>query len=326
MRTCHLRGHVGGADIWYPDTGWDLDVGALHPRVACTRLSCEACGAEVHHLVGFELGAGLHIRGPGRRGGEPLDSALELVSNPYSRVYACGCTSYATVRTESLLPVGDDEQVHELPWACAGHPGLTLPAEVDGVALTTSTDWSRLIADALAGRIPVAWRPPGILHERHPAVWLARIVAHLTDRALAQRISREVASHLLSPDLRVRRAAINFYRHCSGAPGSEKLGEALTGHLSLFEGERVTGARRDLASELRECIVVQLATHPTDVLEELVKGELLAGRGTTAFLLLTSRLDPAWLVEHGATLVSRQLISEGRLRRLLAATARGAQG
>lgn len=318
MRTCHCRGHVGGADVWYPDTEWDRDVGALHPRVACTNLACGACGTEVRQLVGYELGCGLHVRGPGHRVGRALGVAVGLVPSANSRAYACGCASYATARTEALWSDDDGWHSPELPWECAGHPELTLPTEVDGVVLSASTDWPQLVADALAGRLPVAWSPPGILHERHPAAWIARIVAHLSDGLLADRISREVSSHVLSPERRVRRAAINFFRHCSGGPGSEKLGDALSGHLALFEGVQVPGARRDLAYELRECLAVQLATHPTDSLMELVKGELLSGRGTTGFLLWTGRHDPAWLAEHGATLVSKKVVSEGRLRRVLA--------
>lgn len=318
MRTCHGRGHVGGADVWYPGTEWDTDVGALHPRVACTKLQCGACGTQVRQLVGYELGCGLHVRGPGTRGGRALELALGLVPNPHSRAYACGCTSYATARTEAMWPDGEGWHSHELSWECAGHPELALPADVDGVVLTISTDWPQLVAETLAGQLPVAWSPPGILHERHPAAWIARIVAHLTDRLLADRLSREIASHLLSSEVRVRRAAINFFRHCTGGPGSEKLGDALTGHLALFEGEQVPGARRDLAYELRECMEVQLATHPTDALMELVKGELLSGRGTTGFVLWTGRHDPVWLAEHAATLVSKKVVSEGRLRRVIA--------
>ena len=317
-RACDQQGHIGGADAWYPDTDWDRDVGALHPRVACTHLRCDDCGASVRQLVGHELASGLHVRGPGAKGSGPLGSALKLVANPHSRAYGCDCTSSATARTESLLPAGDDWRGHELPWSCAGHPELTLPAEVDGVSLTASTDWAGLVAEALAGRLPAAWSPPGVLHARHPAAWLARIVAHLADRSLADQLSREVAPQLLSGDLAVRRAAINFYRHRPCAPGSEQLGDALTGHLSLFDGQQVAGARRDLAYELRDCLEVQLANSPTPALIDLVKAELLAGRGTTGFVLWTGGHDPDWIADHAATLVAKQVASAGRLRRVIA--------
>ena len=123
---------------------------------------------------------------------------------------------------------------------------------------------------------------------------------------------------MCADDLVTRRAAINFYRHCPGAAGAELMGKALTNHLHLFENQQVPGARRDLAYELRECIEVQLPRAAVPGLAAVVKSELLAGRGTTGFVLWAGAREPAWLAQNAANLLAKNVASAGRLRRVVA--------
>jgi len=213
-----------------------------------------------------------------------------------------------------------------LPWRCAGYLSLVLSMTVDGVHLETAGDWDSLVAEALAGITPRNWSVPGGLHGRHPAVWLARIVGHLDDVALADAIAARVAPHLLSSAANIRRGAVNFYRHLPGAPGAASLGAAMTSHRGLYEGVTLPEmGPRDLADELRECVGVQLAHAPSPSLVDAVKAELLAGRGTTLFVLWMGQHESDWLTDHAAQLVRLQVASRGRLQRAVAAAPQSTQ-
>lgn len=86
--------------------------------LGCTRPRCNICGAEVHIEAGWEP------------------------ESMKPRHYACDCTTWEGSWDEKLTkPLADESDEYSLPWGCAGHPVVSLPFELDGVAIAANSDW-----------------------------------------------------------------------------------------------------------------------------------------------------------------------------------------
>jgi len=311
---CAFEGHIGGLGFWLPQAPWVRDWGAPHPRVLCNHVRCKACGEVVRHVDGAvsKGEAGVVMRGVPAT--IAFDEALVLVPDAAARTYACGCRSVSLAECLALAPSAEPERALNLPWVCAGHPALALPAAVDGVPFDDAT-LEALVAHALAGRIPAAFAPAGVALFRHPSVWLAHIAASLEDPGARDRMGHAAASRLDDADPKVRRAAINLYRLVPGLAGHQRLGEVLRQTPHLFDGVPAAMGR-DLGYELREC----LEWHLDDpLIADVVRDELVQGRGTPGLLFAIARVDRGFVLVNQAVVAATSLGPE-RVQQALART------
>lgn len=136
METCSPAALVG-LDIELP-VGAGLANDGAPPRVGCSRLVCEACGAYVRHADGRVAPDKLP---PSRHVAEALHASTDPASSPHldgsavnqrSRAYFCRC-GWASVHLGGWRSLG---QV-DAPWKCAGHEARFVEAPEPPAAAPT---------------------------------------------------------------------------------------------------------------------------------------------------------------------------------------------
>ena len=141
---------------------------------------------------------------------------------PNDRDYTCDCQQIAVSHTTY---VGEPFNSHRAPlvdhWECTGHPNLTLPAVVDGITLSGSTDWPAITAQGLLDppfAVPgYSWTP----------IWLVRLGRLLSDEADRERLVTAATRHLESDDLLLVHGVLKFYEEGGGIPDLETLREVV---------------------------------------------------------------------------------------------------
>lgn len=177
LNRCGLGGSLTSAREPLPAAAFEYDHAAL-PRRGCNRLRCPTCGELVRHEDHQRVGTAM----------APADAAAlyareSVAGSPMvspardARLYLCRCRAWVQSRREDALADPDPDSLPQrmgLAWRCAGHPPLTLPAELDGVTVTVAA-LPRLCAEALGG-----WSPPGAAPaDRSGVAWAARLHARL---------------------------------------------------------------------------------------------------------------------------------------------------
>lgn len=218
---CLGQGLLVSSDHPLPSEPWDhlcVGPGASDGAVGCNHLTCVRCGACVRSVA--------H-----RRWNSKVDSPLALYAalgdahhlndagerTPF-RVYVCRCDLFVADGLQALCDPLSISGDGELPWRCAGHPPLALPAVVDGVALPGPKGWRatlrRLLSDA---------RPDGRpLEHRTVLRWY-----HCLDRAEAQALLSALLELFDEGSPRVRAEVLALFIHRPWLPGAEGLVAAL---------------------------------------------------------------------------------------------------
>jgi len=227
----------------------------------------------------------------------------------YSRRYQCGCTEYLASK---VTPLDDDPQEYrglsasENPppgsWACAGHPALTVPSELDGVLVSSE----RFAEVARVGFASPPFVPPGTTGH---SIWVSRLY-WIVPESLRTALGTAVADLVLDDDPVVAVRAMRFFTEQRGAPGSERLTAIARDHGARLatiadpdhpgytvENELLTaleylGFRRDDAGQL-----VDPEAH------ELMRRALRAGKNPNDVIYNFGRLEPDWLAAHAAEIV-----------------------
>lgn len=157
--------------------------------VGCNRLTCGVCGGAVSQRVG---GAG--------------------------RIYSCACTTHEayTRRTTSERDLDPGEKA--LPWRCAGHPGPSLPVNVDGLVVDSETDLDAVVVRALE-----RWTPEGAAVNAGgtPSGWLGRLYSLLEGLPQGDAVGRAMGEAVGRPA--DRGTALRFYASHPRAPGFEAV-------------------------------------------------------------------------------------------------------
>ena len=145
---CRDGGYLIGIDDWYPSETCDHQFFPLGPRIGCTNLVCPQC----HETVRVADGRAFDV---------PTAAPIVFASHglagtreaPLSRIYACRCTTVATVAAmTAYAPEADPQLRPATVWRCAGHPAATLPLQI-GEPITAGHDWNGWLDRLADGQI-----------------------------------------------------------------------------------------------------------------------------------------------------------------------------
>jgi len=276
---CVPAGSLVGARLWLPTEPFDYVWG----RFGCNHLRCGACG-------------------------QPVTSSLDAAKR--CRSYACACQSRDEYGHHVLG--ADAGQLHEFvtAWACAGHPALHLPVQLDGVAITAVGPFGPIVSQALANPPFVA---PGY---RTQSFWVQRLFRLLPAAAQQAQVGHAVAAELSNADARVARAVMDFFVDLPWAPGADQLAVVAERDRDRLRATPDPGSQISPASSLYarilEAIEARLLVQRDGGGQvdqpalELARRALVAGEAATSMVFRVAARDPAWFCEHAAEIVRAQ--------------------
>lgn len=275
-RFCGEGGLLVGPGEWLPTHPADHRWTERHPRAGCNHLRCLRC-----------------------------DSLVISSSSGDARHYRCRCVSHDERGLRLLDPRGEaDHPDRALPWRCAGHPPLHLPAELDGETLTSGTLSERVVA-ILGGHSPKRPWPASPLDRDGSAAWLARLYALLGDGSDRALVVREVASALAAESTLARTTALDFYLYHPLAPGAETIASTLSEHAGRFAGVSLPWSRKyDLAHLAWQVLVERLhhAQNDGSPLDPealpLARAHVSSPNASMAVLLRLGHWDRPWVLDH----------------------------
>ena len=297
---------------WLPEDEREYNWGLSTPYMGCNRLRCGDCGQFVKSRVRVSL-----TENTPTLYAEIYDQTEwwlhpKIVSSALSdcRLYLCRCSALVMQSGDSLESP-TNTLMHEYAWSCAGHPGLTLPTEFDGVALASPIDFGTLAKERLShvGSPTLARTDP-----TPRAVFLARLYRLLPDQAGRDALSLAVAGELTSPVVEQRAAALRFFDLFAKAKGAKALLAAATTHADLFAG--VTDPKyphRTLEEMLYMALTLRLAVSEMDrhnqstdkATLEVLRSALLAGRQSKEVVTQLGLSDLRWLGEHAGQIAQK---------------------
>lgn len=275
-RFCGEGGLLVGPGEWLPTHPSDHRWTERHPRAGCNHRRCLRC-----------------------------DSLVVSTSSADARHYRCRCASHDERGLRVLDPRGEaDHPDRALPWRCAGHPPLELPAELDGETLTSGT-LSERVAAVLGGHAPRRPWPASPLDREGSAAWLARLYALLGDGSHRALITDQIAAALGAPSPLARTLALDFYLYHPLAPGAETLAAALSDRSEDFAGVALPWSRKYDLAHLAWQVLVERLHHaradgsPLDPLAlPLARAHVSSPNASMAVLLRLGHWDRPWVLDH----------------------------
>ena len=301
LNHCGGGGTCVSGNEWLPSEPFDYDWAQLGPTIGCNHLACAKCGVEVRNLLGFDLHADSAPGDVYERIGSN-DSSRFIESATY-RIYSC--RHYSIVAKFKFLAEQPNDYAPWTPWKCAGHPALSLPALLEGVAIDEKSDFGQLARKSFAGELGVSLHPSV---DRVPGFWLQRLYRLLGDLPAAAKIAGAAADQLLDPTPSVRMGAIGFFNLGWNAPGADRVAPALRDHPELFADVLVDGNPTTLERQLLEVLDYRIINKVGDTVAlELMRAALsrpFKPIGLERFLFGMARVDQQWLLEHGDALVA----------------------
>jgi hypothetical protein len=211
MKRCAHDGYLVSATAAIPTDPADLHVEDL-PIVGCSAVQCGRCGVAVRHVAGRDLARQADLA-PARLAAlhaiADLAGTAELKDiDPTHRLYLCRCTHWVETGAHACRPEDFDPQTDpDVPWACGGHPLMTLPHDLEGLAVPTQAALFEVVLDGLRGVHPPRTRPA----DRERGDWVIRLPARLgpADAAVVVRAARAA---LEAPVPRARAGALRVFR------------------------------------------------------------------------------------------------------------------
>jgi hypothetical protein len=192
MRSCGPHPELVGAAYWLPtepfEHGWASPVG-------CNQLVCRRCRERV---------------------------ASQLLPDGRYRRYQCRCQTRDEAWSHRLEADPDDRSGGPLGWRCAGHPELSLPARLDGVALDEAGYWAAVARVGLTAPLPFA--PPRV---ELGAVWVTRLYRLLASETARARLGTALGELLGDGDAALVGGALDFFINEPSAAGAVQLATAV---------------------------------------------------------------------------------------------------
>jgi hypothetical protein len=261
---CAHGGYLVSAALWLPDDPHDYHWPVRGPFIGCNRLRCEKCGQTV-----------------------------SVTTGAISRRYACACTRHEAVSAWSVSDPIDPISEERLPWSCAGHAPLALPATVDGVKLDAGTDWQALVRDVFSGAIAPPL-PPGADKLRG---FIVQRLYHLLAAPAPAAIAQAIADALTDGDPRVRACALIFYDGRPSASGAERLAILMRDRPELFVGVRDPGSQTfTLLDWWLEAIAWRIGSDP--LATEQLERRALVAPGVRDRLFVLAAEERPWLLAN----------------------------
>jgi hypothetical protein len=281
LRYCAGQGILIGMQHWLPTQPFDYDWGREHPWIGCNHLRCSGC----------------------------RESVTATQQNEYSRRYKCRCSEYSASEVTSL---SQDDGYHGLSaldnpppptWACAGHPALSVPTELDGVRVSPDS----FVDIARAGFASPPFIPPGTVGH---SIWVSRLYWVLPQSlrvSLAKAVMTLIQDH--DPVIVVR--ALRFFTEQDVAPGHEGLAIIARDHGARLakipdpDHPRFTAENELLTAIGRRAFRRDDAGQLTDpIAHEVMRRAVLAGKNPDDILYSFGRLELDWLAAHALEIVT----------------------
>lgn len=271
---CEGGGAVVCARGWLPEEPFDFAWG--RHKIGCNRLRCGRCGRDVAAVVIEER-----------------------------REYRCECSRLAPPEDE--LSAGGEPQRCFVPgWRCAGHPALSFPVILDGIALSSIGDYEEIVRRTIA-------RPPFLAPgARERTFWVERLYHLMPTEAQRARVGRAIGALLSSTEAVLVRAALDALWAISYAHGGAELLLAAERHgarlraladprqprRTLYDGV-VSAARDWLRAAARG------GRAGATAIEELRRAALAGGAGGASgeAVALLAQVDPGWFEAHAPAIV-----------------------
>lgn len=297
---------------WLPEDEREYNWGLSTPFMGCNRLRCSGCGQFVKSKARVSLLENTPALCAEIYAREEWWSHPNIVSSPLSdcRLYLCRCSGLVVQSGDAVDPPAND-LLREYAWSCAGHPGLTLPTEFDGVALASPID----VASLAKARLSHVGSPTLARTDPTPrAVFLARLYHLLPEQSGRDALSLAVAEELTSPGVEQRAAALRFFDLLPKAKGAKALLAVATANADLFAG--VTDPKhphRTLEEMLYMALTLRLGVSEMDrhnqstdkATLEVLRSALLAGRQSKQIVTQLGRKDLRWLGEHAGQIAQK---------------------
>lgn len=161
------------------------------PSVACTRLVCVVCKAEVRARVGYYLPLDFDDKSVVPARARLLHAsddwlAIEGVeAKPDYRLYTCTCFYHSSFDSAFTFTIDDEDRIRwNLPWMCGGHPPAELPLQVEGGTIDDLPTLTKLIDAAIHDSAQGAW-VRDLFHRTHHGA-LEGLVPECVARAAAR--------------------------------------------------------------------------------------------------------------------------------------------
>jgi hypothetical protein len=305
MHFC-IDGYLVDERGWVPTRAEDYNWVHLGQVVGCSNLRCESCHERVRQAPGFvepSQPAAVVFEALGRP-----DPSTVLTRHPdgFGRLYACSCfVLRVAAQFQSVAEPLDPITETRAPWSCAGHPVLVLPADLDGVAVSSSTNLVALARGTAGGTIATQV-PPAFAAVR--GFFLLRLFHLVDDPPLREAISRAVAAVLDDGDARVRVAALGFFQIAFAAAGAERVAELARDRIDLFVGVPDPDGGPSLFDRLLEVLESRMrsgaggAPRDPNALEQVKQLALRPpGIGGVVYSLVREHQD--WLADNAAAMI-----------------------
>jgi hypothetical protein len=178
LHYCARGGYLVDATHTLPTDPTEIDVEG-QPVVGCTRIRCYGCKALVRNWPGLSFSTPKDV--PRATLSELYDlpdletSPLIHRTDPRYRLYMCRCSRWIEIREHALdEPDRDYFTDPDMPWACEGHPPITLPHELDGERIESRAQLRAVVDRAFRGEFP-----PRTRQADRDASWPIRLHAKL---------------------------------------------------------------------------------------------------------------------------------------------------
>jgi hypothetical protein len=297
MNRCARNGYLVDVPSSIPTDPTDVGLEDL-PIVGCNAVRCSRCGALVRNAPG------LAFRTPDEVASATLaalyatadlaSSPLLHATNPDHRLYLCTCSRWLETGQHACSEPDPDPNDPSMPWACAGHPLIALPHDVDGVPVASQAEIGALATRGFHGFTPPRTRPA----DAPRAAWLARLHARLTPTD-GRVVEQAALAALEDPEPRSRALALHYFYRAPSDAARSRLLDVLDGDRRLFSGvpDEATAVPK-LDRTLEETIwrVLGPSVAASGRARDLARAEALAGKGSRALYDALARGDSDWMV------------------------------
>jgi uncharacterized protein (TIGR02996 family) len=284
------------------------------PIVGCSHLWCSVCRAAVRDAAGLAFATRDELT-QGQL--SALYQTADLASSsllhrgaPAWRLYLCRCSRWLETSRHACVDRDPDEADPNVPWRCAGHPPLTLPADVDGTVVTTQQELRELAARGFHDLAPPRVRPA----DRERAEWLARLATRLSPSDAAVVRSAALAA-LEDAAPRTRGLALRFFRCAPSEQAHARVLDLYDKSPNLFVGvvDEVTTIEVDTTLAHTAWRILGPLLGGAGRARDRARSEALAGTANRAAYDALAKHDSAWMTSHAED-VARA--APGRLQEL----------